>query len=103
MKTTKTTIMVFIASLFCIGCASCNIGGDEPYIRTQPGIEYCGPFCDKMKEMDCKPYYEDIEFDGGIMTCKEFCEYEMSNSVQLNPKCIVEKVTECSQVETICN
>lgn len=96
----KLILFILFATL---GCAHC-MPSDEPYIRTQPGIEYCGQMCDLFKKMDCTPYYEDVETEnGGKMSCKEFCEYEMRNSVQLNPKCLVENLKECSEIETICN
>lgn len=101
MKKIITLILIITA----IGCANCGQSpqGEEPYIRTQPGIEYCGQMCDLFKSMDCKPYYEDVMTeDSGSMTCKDFCEYEMRNSVQLNPKCLVENLKDCSQIETIC-
>jgi hypothetical protein len=113
-------IVVIVASL--VGCAHCGPkDGDEPNIRTQPGIEYCGDMCKKFKDLNCVGYYEDIEIDcasdptymtmptcqasdGGIvnLTCKEFCEYEMKNSIQLNPKCLSENLMVCSEIETIC-
>ena len=84
-----------------LGCgATCSPG---PNIRTQPGLDYCAPFCQKMKDMDCKPYYEDIALDdGGTMTCVEFCQYELKNSVPLDPQCVVDNVTKCEEVETKC-
>lgn len=87
-----------------IGCANCILNSDQPpNIREQPGIEYCDDMCKLFKDKDCKPYYEDITLqDGGTMTCVQFCEYELKNSVPLNPKCIVETMKECSEIENIC-
>jgi hypothetical protein len=93
-------ISILILASF-IGCAHCG-NNDEPYIRTQPGIDYCSQMCDLFEEKDCKPYYEDIETDGGVITCTEFCEYELKNSVPLNPQCIVETLKTCDEIETIC-
>ena len=96
----KLSILLFM--LVSMGCAHCR-QQDQPNIRTQPGIEYCGQMCSLLKSKDCKPYYEDVPTeDGGTMTCQAFCEYELKNSVPLNPKCLVENLKDCSQIETIC-
>ena len=113
---------LILLAFFMLGCAHCSPkdSGPEPYIRTQPGIEYCGSMCDKFKELKCTGYYEDIPIDcssdpayatmaqcaeGGMssMTCKEFCEYEMKNSVQLDPMCLSQNLVICSEIETLCN
>lgn len=103
-----------------IGCAHCGPKNSEPYIRIQPGIEYCGAMCDKFKELGCTGYYEDIPIDcasdpiyttmpqcldsgTSSMTCKEFCEYTMNNSVQLDPECLSKNLIICSDIETLCN
>jgi len=85
------------------GCVQCTPKEPPPYIRTQPGIESCGQMCDLFKKLDCKPYYDDVTTeDGGKIGCKEFCEYEMTNSIPLNAKCIVDNLKDCSQIEIIC-
>ena len=94
-------IYTFFLLIF-IGCAHCS-NDPEPYIRTQPGSEYCQPMCDLFKQLDCKPYYEDIVLeDGGIMTCYNWCLYELQHSVPLNSQCIVENLKSCDQIENIC-
>lgn len=102
----KGLLIIFTTLL---GCSSC-LGTDviEPNIRTQPGIEYCDNWCKHMQDLTtvdihpeiCKAYLEPITLqeDAGVLDCKGFCEYEMSNSVQLNPQCMSE-VLRCSQVE----
>jgi hypothetical protein len=115
------TILLFTATL---GCTQCKTQ-DVPNIRTQPGIEYCGQMCKKLTDLQCNGYYEDLSIDcskDGVyqtwkkckdalsldasvivkMTCQEFCEYEMNNSVQLNPKCLADNLKDCSQIEKIC-
>ncbi len=111
-------IMVILLSL--VGCAHCG-PKDEPNIRTQPGIEYCGAMCQIFTDKQCTGYYEDIEIncfsdpaymdmkqceateDGmAVLTCTEFCEYQMKNSVQLNPQCLSENLLVCSEIEEIC-
>lgn len=43
--------------------------------------------------------------DAGLtqLPCTKFCEYEMKNSVQLNPKCLSENLKSCDTIETVCN
>ena len=90
---------LYILPLFLLGCWR----DPAPNIVTKPGIEYCGAFCSLMREKNCVEYYADTEIeDGGIMTCEETCAYLMSNSIQLNVKCIVEKFESCQTIETIC-
>ena len=117
-------IPAIIAAISLVGCAHCGPNqNDEPYIRTQPGIEYCGAMCQKFTDLNCTGYYEDLDIDcssdpayktmeecivagedAGMvkLTCKRFCEYEMTNSVQLNPKCLSESLQTCAEIETIC-
>ncbi len=100
--------LLLIISLLLIGCANCSSSNsDAPYIREQPGVSYCDDMCAVFQKLDCKPYYEDIEInleDGGtsIMTCTEFCVYELKNSVPLNPECIAKTLTKCEDIENIC-
>jgi hypothetical protein len=116
--------MAAIIALTFVGCAHCGTSDEAPYIRTQPGIEYCGDMCNKFKELKCTGYYEDLDIDckkdlvysdmqickdalaadSGMakLTCVQFCEYEMKNSVQLEPKCLVDNLLVCSEIETIC-
>lgn len=101
------------------GCANCSGGDVGPNIRTISGIEYCGDMCNKLKDMNCIGYFEDIEIncdadpvyktmvecaDGGVgkLSCLSFCKYEMSSSINLNPKCIVDTLKSCDQIENIC-
>jgi len=110
-------VLLLVVTL--IGCANCSQGGNEPYVRTQPGVEYCDDMCNVLKDKDCKGYYEDIiincnddpiyfktmncDINGVvILTCTQFCEYEMRNSVQLNPKCIADNLVTCDEIEDIC-
>lgn len=93
---------LFIICLFICGCWGCY-GEEPPNIRTIPGIELCDQACNKLKELDvkhgdedCKPYYEDITVDGVIYTCSDFCKYEMSRSVDLKTKCVLDNVEICS-------
>ena len=37
-----------------------------------------------------------------MLTCTQFCEYEMKNSVPFSPKCLVDNLLVCSEIETIC-
>lgn len=111
---------IIIIGLSLIGCAHCSGTKEEdPYIRTQPGIEYCNAMCQVFQDKQCTGYYEDIEIDCStddiyaktmqcndagmvILTCTQFCEYEMKNSIQLNPKCLSENLKDCSDIELIC-
>jgi hypothetical protein len=102
LKGEKMKKILFIL-LACLNCS----GESKPNIRTQPGIEYCEAMCNKFKELQCVGYYEDLQVpleDGNTetFTCVQFCEYEQRNSVQLNPKCLVEQLTNCADIELIC-
>jgi hypothetical protein len=113
----KILALIFLSFLGCAHCSPQN--GEEPYIRTQPGIEYCGAMCQKFTDLKCTGYYEDIQIDcnqdpiyfqtmqcddAGLVTlnCTQFCEYEMHNSVQLNPQCLAENLVVCDDIEKIC-
>jgi hypothetical protein len=106
MKNIKFLFVLPILLLINPFC--CSPKSNEPNIRTMPGIEYCGPACEKMTELyqngdeSCLIYIEDIEVDEKIMNCKSFCEYEMKNSVQLNPKCIYENINTCEEIPEKC-
>ncbi len=103
----KNLILVTLI-LAIVGCTRCSSKTPGPNIRTMEGIEFCGPACDKMTQLydngdtTCLDYIEEITVDGETMNCKEFCEYEMNNSVQLNPKCIYEEIDSCSEIPTKC-
>ena len=122
MKFLRIISLALIAITVSLGCANCGQKDDDtPYIRTMPSIERCGDMCDKFVELNCIGYYEDIEIDcsnsaysgmeqckdaeGGIamLDCVGFCEYEMKNSVQLNPGCLADNLAACSEIEQICN
>lgn len=94
--------------------------GPEPNVRVQPGIERCGEMCQIFEDMNCVGYYEDLPIDcdsdpvykdfeicenGGMamLNCTAWCEYEMRNSVQLNPGCLADNLATCDEIETICN
>jgi len=103
-KTINTSIILsFILTIFC-----CAPKDPNPNIRTEPGIEYCKLACDKMTKLynegdiECGFYIEDIEVDGKIMNCIQFCEFEMNNSVQLNPQCIYENINSCTEIPEKC-
>ena len=88
-------------------CYNCVAKEAPPNIRVQPGIDYCDAMCQKFTELQCTGYYEPLEMplsDGGIetMSCVSFCEYQMNQSVQLNPKCLAENLKTCDEIETIC-
>ena len=99
-------LILLITLISCIiSCVSC--GNRNPNIHTKQGIEYCDDMCKTMTDLKCTGYYEDIQMpleDGGIqvLNCKQFCEYEMQNSVQLNPVCIKDIIS-CEEITTKCN
>lgn len=119
----KNIISLFFVVVI-LGCANCgNQSADPPpNIREQPGIEYCDDMCLKFKELDCKPYYEDIEIncnkdpvyknmpecatpdDSGMakMTCENFCKFELQNSIPLNPECYAKNLKACEDIDLIC-
>lgn len=114
-------LLLITASVMLISCTNCSsITGDlPPNVRIIPGIEYCDGMCNKFSELQCKPYMDDVsvpcedqglvkqyklQCDAGYgqLTCTKFCEYEMSNSVNLQPKCLIDNLKSCDQIENIC-
>ena len=101
-------LALIVISGLVLGSSCTSSHNSDLNIREQPGIEYCGPWCAHMEELAktdpnpelCSIYLETIvlENDAGTMNCVQFCQYEMKNSIQLNPQCMV-TVTACSQVE----
>ena len=117
LKANNMKLINIIGLVILIGCGA---GEKGPNIRIMPGEERCGDMCEKFVELDCTGYYEDIEVDcsnkayksmeecdSGVgkanIGCVSFCEYEMENSVQLNPGCLADNLTKCSDIEEICN
>jgi len=101
--------MKFIYLLFIIftsiGCTNCGIINQDPmpHVVVYDGTEYCQPMCEKFKELGCAGYWEDIvDNDGGIITCQSFCSYELYNGINLNPKCFVDTLKYCAEIESIC-
>lgn len=105
----KFSILIMIAILMFFTGSSCTSkNSGKLNIREQPGIEYCPTWCAHMVDLAktdpqpeiCKIYLEPIvlENDAGTLNCTQFCEYEMKNSIQLNPECM-SQVTKCDQVE----
>lgn len=96
--------------LFCLLLCGCNclfcssyIGDPPPNIRTIDGSDLCSAMCDKLVALDkknenedCKIYYEDITVDGKAMSCVEFCQTMMTQSVNLRPECVLSNVENCS-------
>ena len=111
---------VFACMLLCLSLTSCsNCSELPPNVILQPGIDHCGAMCEKFVGLNCTGYFEDIKIDCSIdpiykktmacndkgqliLTCKQVCEYEQKNSVQLNPKCLAEQLKACEEIETIC-
>lgn len=40
--------------------------------------------------------------DGGMVSCKQFCEETQRKGRALSPKCWVEKVKKCEDIEPVC-
>jgi len=109
MKNKFSTLILIALITLCIGssCTSKNSNSDLN-IREQPGIEYCPVWCQVMTELVktdpnpeiCNLYLEPtvLENDAGTLDCIQFCEYEMKNSIQLNPECM-SKISRCNQIE----
>ena len=94
-------LCLILCSCSCFFCASAS--EEKPNVRVIPGVELCGQMCDKLValdvkhgDVDCSPYYTDITVDDKVMNCKEFCEFEMSNSVDFRPQCVIDNVEVCS-------
>ncbi len=89
------------------GCANCSATDIGPNIRQQPGSECCQAYCTKVTDLKCVGYYEDMQIDvsdGGkeTMSCVSFCQYELKNSIPLNPCCIKDTLNKCEDIENIC-
>jgi hypothetical protein len=112
--------VLFLSSMLLLGCANC--GQSDPVIPIPTDIDQCSAACDKMKSLKCEegddivtPLTSDGRCsqglpddgpDGSIIcltTCKEFCQQTMQKGVFLEPKCIVEKVVVCSDIEEKCS
>ena len=40
--------------------------------------------------------------DGGVVSCQQFCEETQKKGRALSPKCWVEEVKKCSDIEPVC-
>jgi len=108
MKAKFSILLAIIILLFFTGSSCTNKNSGKLNIREQPGIEFCPIWCEQMVELAktdpqpeiCEIYLEPIvlENNAGTLSCTQFCEYEMKNSIQLNPECM-SKVSRCDQVE----
>ena len=100
-------VLVSLFAMFSLGCANCV--QTEPNIRTEQGIELCGDMCSTLTLLKCKGYYENVTmpvWDGAIgeavtLTCKQFCEYQMSNSTPINTACMKD-ISSCDEITTKC-
>ncbi|HUU87021.1 MAG TPA: hypothetical protein VMX17_04620 [Candidatus Glassbacteria bacterium] len=108
MKSKFLILIIIVILTFFTGSSCTNNNNGKLNIREQPGIEYCSTWCSHMIELVptdpnpeiCEVYLEPIvlENDAGTLSCTQFCEYEMKNSIQLNPECM-SKVSQCDQIE----
>jgi hypothetical protein len=100
-------LFLLMFGLGLCGCIGCGGQNDDPHVIVQSDISYCGQYCDKVTQMNCVGYFEAVNMplsDGGneVLSCKDFCEYELNNGVPLHPKCIYENLKDCSEIESIC-
>jgi hypothetical protein len=118
MKLPFYMTMMAVISVFIFGCAHCSSTPNPPIPNDS---SYCAAACTKMFDLGCEegqpldtPLIDGRctqgmptdDVDGGIICrteCAAFCESIQSSLVWLHPKCIVEKVTQCSEIETLCN
>lgn len=101
----------FIAIIACLflsgfGCSTCSPHSDTPNIRTISGIEQCPAMCEHLTAMHCDDYTQPVYMplsDGGIQTldCTAFCQYEMSNSIDFKPDCVI-NTKNCGEVMSNC-
>ena len=109
MKHIKHILTIILLTLITsVGCANCGSTEAPPNIRTEPCIDYCSGACDKMQKLydngdeSCLPYIEIIVVDGQDMDCFQFCDYECKRSINLPSQCIVEQITTCEEIPTLC-
>jgi len=108
----KKLVAVFVLLVGCGGGTS-NWGPDpDPVIRPQKDDYYCAPACNVMKSelindsgtVGCSPLGDPVKLeDGGTESCEQWCIELIFNGIDFNPKCISEKITKCSEIESICN
>jgi hypothetical protein len=114
----KTLFMlIFLIIFVCLGCASC--GEKLPTPPSEPSDTHlCGKACDKMLKLGCEEgtpvpiptidagCIQGILAEGGaqcLVSCEEFCiDLQHNSRVSLQPSCILEKVTMCSEIESLC-
>lgn len=117
-------LVVCLVLACCRTTSSSSSGDPDPVIRVQPGKELCGQACEVMRNklvnadggVGCEegqiipsaPGQGDIPcFDGGpandCVSCESFCVYQHENGTFWNNNCIIESITTCEQIETVCN
>lgn len=114
-----------------VGCSGIGRNGEEPapVIRPQEGAELCDevaeklgpPSSDNPDALDCDfAYPVPVQNDGTLQCGQDYCECseasftgcitfeawcieQHANGVFWNTQCIIDQVTACDQVETLCN
>lgn len=88
------TVLVVLVTL---GCGGKRI--PEPRPATITDSASCDPACEHLRDLRCEEGNDIHMPDDTKVTCAQWCKETQSNGVWLNPKC-VEKITQCSQIET---
>lgn len=124
----KASILIIALTIAITSCSNKNSGEPAPVIRPQEGAELCDEVAAKLGPVDennpdaldcdfaypvpvqseetisCEDEYCDCSGNmAGCISFEDWCVEQHANGVFWNTKCIMEQVSACEEVETICN
>jgi hypothetical protein len=120
----KPSQLIMLSLVFLAACRPTQSGDPVPVIRPQPGKELCPQACESMKNRlmndkgakGCEEAAPTPAAQGqgdvacadggepkGCVSCVTFCIYQHENGTFWNNDCIINKITKCSEIETVCN
>lgn len=92
MKTLLTVSTLFL--LLTVACDREVV--PDPHIPTD--THNCAPACANLQRLSC-PEGDDLEVDGKVVTCADFCEETQKKGHALNPTCVA-KINTCGAIDT---
>ena len=100
MKFIRLLSFIVMSTMYCTSIPS----EFDTRIRVIEGIETCEAACEHLRQLydkgdkSCKIYVSDVtDGEGTLYTCETFCRYQMLNSVDMAPKCILKNVKRCDR------